>query len=308
MRVLVFGATGTIGRAVIRALAHAGHEALPIVRRADTPGALSWESDDALQRAAHAARPDAAISCLASRTGTPRDSWYVDHDRNAAALTIALGAGARTFVLLSAICVQRPKLPFQFAKLAFEETLRAAPLTHAIVRPTAYFKSLSGQVARVKAGKPFLVFGDGTLTATKPLSDADCAAFFVDCLTNPARFNQTLPIGGPGPAIMPLDQAAMLSAHLSREVPVRHVSPRLLSAIAGGLSVAGRVIPPLKEKAALAAIGHYYATQSMLVWDEATGRYDAEATPETGSERLADHYAALLSGTASADLGSHAVF
>ena len=44
------------------------------------------------------------------------------------------------------------------------------------MRPTAFFKSLSGQVERVRGGRPFLLFGDGTLTACKPISDADLAA------------------------------------------------------------------------------------------------------------------------------------
>ncbi len=77
------------------------------------------------------------------------------------------------FVLLSAICAQKPVLAFQKAKLAFEAHLLEQGLTYSIVRPTAFFKSLSGQVARVKQGGPFLVFGDGRLTACKPISDAD---------------------------------------------------------------------------------------------------------------------------------------
>ena len=64
-----------------------------------------------------------------------------------------------------------------FAKLAFEAELRASGLVWSIVRPTAFFKSLSGQVARVQAGKPFLVFGDGRLTACKPISDPDLGVF-----------------------------------------------------------------------------------------------------------------------------------
>ena len=67
---------------------------------------------------------------------------------------------ARTqMVLLSAICVQKPLLAFQHAKLAFEKHLIKSGLTYSIVRPTAFFKSLSGQVERVRRGKPFLIFG-----------------------------------------------------------------------------------------------------------------------------------------------------
>jgi hypothetical protein len=52
-------------------------------------------------------------------------------------------------VLLSAICVQKPTLEFQRAKLAFEAKLQeAGDITYSIVRPTAFFKSLAGQVGR----------------------------------------------------------------------------------------------------------------------------------------------------------------
>ena len=46
----------------------------------------------------------------------------------------------------------------------------------------------------------------------------------------------------------------------------------------------------------------------MLVWDGASGRYDAAATPSTGSETLFDHYARLIRGETKAERGDHAVF
>jgi NmrA-like family len=56
-------------------------------------------------------------------------------------------AGATHFILLSAICVQKPLLEFQKAKLKLEAELQqAGDMTHSIVRPTAFFKSIAGQV------------------------------------------------------------------------------------------------------------------------------------------------------------------
>ena len=46
----------------------------------------------------------------------------------------------------------------------------------------------------------------------------------------------------------------------------------------------------------------------MLVLDPVTGRYDAAATPSTGTETLFDFYQRLLAGEASVDRGDHAVF
>jgi divinyl chlorophyllide a 8-vinyl-reductase len=241
-------------------------------------------------------RFDAVISCLASRTGVAADAWAVDHQANLNALRAAQAAGVPHFVLLSAICVQKPRLAFQHAKLAFEQELMESGLDWSIVRPTAYFKSLSGQVARVKAGKPFLIFGDGALTACKPISDRDLGVFLADCLTDPARRNRILPIGGPGPAQTPREQGEALFRLLDRPHRFKSVPPAMLNVIAGALGALGRVFPPLAAKAELARIGRFYATESMLVWDGETGRYDPDATPEAGSDRLIDWQASLLRG------------
>jgi divinyl chlorophyllide a 8-vinyl-reductase len=52
------------------------------------------------------------------------------------------------------------------------------------------------QVQLVKDGKPYVMFGDGTLAACKPISESDLAAFIVDCVQKEDRINKVLPIGG----------------------------------------------------------------------------------------------------------------
>jgi divinyl chlorophyllide a 8-vinyl-reductase len=310
--VLLLGGTGTIGRATARALLLAGHRVTALVRpgTAPPPGcdgvAVEVTDPVALSSAITAAAPEAVVSCLASRTGTPADARRIDRDAHSAALRAAVASGVRRFVLLSAICVQKPLLGFQRAKLEFEAELQSAPLRWTIIRPTAFFKSLSGQVARVAEGRAFLVFGDGRLTACKPISDADLGRFIAQSLTDPEAERRILPIGGPGPAITPLDQAAMLERLTGAPVRIKRVPVGMMDAIIATLSTLGRVLPRLRDKAELARIGRYYATESMLVW---TGtRYDAAATPEFGTDRLEDHYAALLRGEVTDDRGAHAVF
>jgi divinyl chlorophyllide a 8-vinyl-reductase len=265
-----------------------------------TPGAL--------REALGSEQIEAVVSCMASRSGTPADAWAVDHDAQVALMEAGQAAGAAQFVLLSAICVQKPLLTFQQAKLAFEARLKSSGMTWSIVRPTAFFKSLSGQVARVQAGKPFLLFGDGTATACKPISDDDLAAYIIGCLTEADRQNRILPIGGPGPAITPRAQGERLFEMLGQEPRFKQVPFALMDVIAGSLGLLGRISPKLAEKAELARIGRYYATESMLVWDVAAGRYDAEATPEYGTQTLWQHYEALIRGDTQVDLGAHAVF
>jgi divinyl chlorophyllide a 8-vinyl-reductase len=326
-RVFVLGATGTIGRATVAALLKRGHDVVCFVRRRagsggrladdDTAGPLDGaelrygDATDAASLARNGLRGerfDALVSCMASRTGAPRDAWAIDHGAHMTALSAARAAGIPHMVLLSALCVQKPLLAFQRAKLAFERELMASGLTYSIVRPTAFFKSLSGQVGRVRRGKSFLLFGDGTLTACKPISDADLADYLADCLDDDSRYDRILPIGGPGDAITPRDQAEHLFALLGREPHFTHVPVRLLDAIAGTLGAIGRIVPAAAEKAELARIGRYYATESMLVLNPETGLYDAAATPSTGAETLFDFYARLIAGDASVDRGDHAVF
>lgn len=324
MRVAVLGASGTIGRVLVGALAAQGHEAVGLIRPGlpgrmnrlsrDCPDAqwrecLVLDAANLCRQGLRGERFDAMISCMASRSGAPRDAWQVEHRAQCQALDAARQAAIGHFVLLSAICVQRPLLVFQRAKLAFEERLRSSGIRYSIVRPTAFFKSLSGQIARVRAGKPFLVFGNGELTRCKPISNADLADYLIRCLHDPALHQQVLPIGGPGPAISPREQAGILSDLLGRTVPLRKLPVALLDTLVATLSTGARILPQLAEKAELARIGRYYATESMLVFNAASGRYDENLTPSHGSQTLRDFYAAVLSGREAAPArGEHAVF
>lgn len=317
-RICLIGATGTIGRATAAALvarghnvtsfvrAHAGHggsvasTAVKIVDVTD-PASIARDGFDG-------ERFDAVVTCMASRTGSPKDAWAIDHRAHLNVLEAAERAGVEHFILLSAICVQKPLLAFQHAKLAFEAALTRSGLRYSIIRPTAFFKSLSGQIERVRKGRPFLIFGDGTLTACKPISDADLANYIADCLDDETRWNRILPIGGPGEAITPRQQGEALFALLGQPPRFRSVPVALLGGIIAGLGAIGRIVPALAAKAELARIGRYYATESMLVLDLVTGRYDAAATPSTGAETLVDFYRSVLAGAAAPDRGDHAVF
>ena len=318
IRVCLLGATGTIGRATLRTLMRRGHDVVCFAR-SRPGGALAvdgleirlvdvYDPVSIARDGFRGERFDAVVSCMASRTGAPRDAWAIDHQAHVDVLAAARRACVGHFVLLSAICVQKPLLAFQHAKLAFEAALIEADLTYSIVRPTAFFKSLSGQVERVKRGKPFLVFRDGTLTACKPISDDDLADYLADCLEDARRWNRVLPIGGPGEAITPRQQGEALFALLGRTPRFRHVPVALLDGIVGALSGAARLAPSLAEKAELARIGRYYATESMLVLNPDTGRYDAAATPSTGTETLFDFYQKLVDGRTALERGDHAVF
>lgn len=285
--VALAGASGTIGAAVLRQLEAEGYRVTALGRNV-------LADREALAAALEGAQ--VVISCIASRSGAPRDAQAVDYQANSTLLKAAQAAGAGQFILLSAICVQRPLLAFQHAKLRFEAELAASGMAYTIIRPTAFFKSLSGQVKRIKAGKPFLIFGDGNLTRCKPISDADLARFITLAIENTEMQGKILPIGGPGPAISLRDAGEMLFEIAGREPRFTSVSPRMFTAAARVLGLFAPLSGWFAEKAEYARIAHYYATESMLVLDPATGRYSAEMTPEFGQDRLEDHYRHLLAG------------
>jgi divinyl chlorophyllide a 8-vinyl-reductase len=327
-RVFVAGATGYIGRFVVRELVARGYRVVCFARsrsgvggandaaytRADLAGAEvrfgdPSQSRSLLEEGFRGEAFDYVISCLASRTGAPADAWCVDYETNCRLLEASKSAGVRQFVLLSAICVQKPRLAFQRAKLAFEQRLQNSGTDWTIVRPTAFFKSLSGQVEAVKRGRPFTVFGNGELTRCKPISEPDLARYIVDCLGEDDRRNRILPVGGPGPAITPLDQARLLSKACGQPLRLRRVSPRILDVAIGVLDVLARLAPRLKDKAEFARIGRYYATESMLALDPSSGCYDEAATPGFGADTLESFYRRVVAeGLDGQELGDHALF
>ena len=288
-RVALAGASGTIGAAVLRRLTAEGHVVTPVPRAA-------LADREALAALLKGAQVEVAISCIASRSGSPTDAQAVDYQANSDFLKAAQAAGAGHFILLSAICVQKPLLAFQHAKLAFEAELAASGIGHTVIRPTAFFKSLSRQVKRVKAGKPFLIFGDGNLTRCKPISDDDLARFITSAIDNPAMRDKTLPIGGPGPAISLKEQGEILFRAAGKAPRFKSVSPKIFTFAERLLALGAPFSGWFAEKAEYARIARYYATESMLVLDPATGTYSAELTPEFGSETLESHYRRLLGG------------
>lgn len=302
--VCIAGASGTIGRAVVRECVARGYAVTALVRTEEAAaipelaGAeirvvdVSHQMDVSLALAE--ITPDVVISCLASRSGSPKDARAVDLDANMHLLIASESQAVSHFVLLSAICVQRPHLAFQKAKLEFEAALKSSAVAHTIVRPTAFFKSLSGQVKRVASGKPFLIFGDGELTRCKPISDADLARFIVGTLEDPQGRGVELPIGGPGPAISLKEQGELLFEAAGKEPKFKSVPVGMFDIAAKVIGIGAPFSSWCAEKAEYARIAKYYATQSMLLLDPETGEYNAEATPEFGTETLRDHYAQLL--------------
>ena len=239
-------------------------------------------------------KPTTVISCIASRKGGVTDSWDVEYTLNKSFLNLCKRVGINRFILLSAICVQKPTLEFQKAKLAFENLLKNSTLEYEIIRPTAFFKSLSGQIDRVKEGKSFLVFGNGELTTCKPISARDLSEFIIRFILRKRAENKIHLVGGPGPPISPKNQAELLFKLSKNEKKITHISPKLFLIIIYVLMPLAKISKKIQDFREFLKIAYYYATESMLFWDEKNHAYSSNKTPEFGKDTLEDYYKKIL--------------
>ncbi|WCJ23548.1 Divinyl chlorophyllide a 8-vinyl-reductase chloroplastic [Euphorbia peplus] len=333
INILVVGSTGYIGKFVVKELINRGYNVIAIAREKsgtkgkngkdetlkELQGANVCFSDvtslDSLEKSLddYGVSIDVVVSCLASRSGGVKDSWKIDYEATKNSLVAGKNHGATHFVLLSAICVQKPLLEFQKAKLKFEaELIQQAEedngFTYSIVRPTAFFKSLGGQVELVKDGKPYVMFGDGKLCACKPISEQDLASFMADCVVNEDKVNQVLPIGGPGKALTPLEQGEMLFKLVGKEPKFLKVPIGVMDFAIGVLDFLVKVFPAMEDAAEFGKIGRYYAAESMLVLDGESGEYSAEKTPSYGKDTLEEFFERVLrEGMAGQELGEQSI-
>ncbi|XP_024960995.1 divinyl chlorophyllide a 8-vinyl-reductase, chloroplastic [Cynara cardunculus var. scolymus] len=334
INVLVVGSTGYIGNFVVKELVHRGFNVIAVCRensgirgrnsKEETLNKLNGAnvcfSDvtqlDLLQKSLQnlGVSIDVVVSCLASRSGGVKDSWKIDYEATKNSLLAGRKFGAQHFVLLSAICVQKPLLEFQRAKLKFEsELVKEAEeddgFSYSIVRPTAFFKSLGGQVELVKDGKPYVMFGDGKLCACKPISEPDLASFIADCVVNREKMNQILPIGGPGKALTPLEQGEMLFKLVGKKPFFIKVPIEIMDFAIGVMDFLASIFPSLEDAAEFGKIGRYYAAESMLSYDAESKEYSAEKTPSYGKDTLEEFFKKVVEeGMSGQELGEQAIF
>ncbi len=296
-KIFVAGSTGYIGKNVVKYALENGFDVVTAKRHPDNkPGQLNKKlkvikiSNNDNNWIADLEKVDVIISCLASRTGEPKDAHLVDYKLNCLLLEKAKALKCSQFILLSAICVQKPRLAFQFEKLAFEEKLKKSGLNFSIVRPTAYFKSLSGQIENIKKGKPYVYFGDGQITQCNPISEKDLSLYILSCIKDKTKWRKILPIGGPKQSITPKDIGKILFEIFEVSPKYKSFPTKLLDAIRLLLLIISPFSNWAKNKSELIKIAKYYATESMLIWDEKKECYDANMTPSTGKDTLRDYF------------------
>ncbi len=284
-RVLVTGATGALGPAVIAALAAAGAEVHALVRRdVVVPGAKTThqgELTDSIRLATalegmHAVVHLAALLHIIDPPAALESKYRAVNDEGTARLVdLSLRAGVSRFVYASTIAVYGPS------------TLGVAPWTEAAVcRPdSAYARSkLAGEAhvraARGRAGVPVgvvlrlgAVYGVGVKGNYRRLLDAlasgryvhmgpgrnrrslvhesDAAAAIVLALFHTAAGGQTFNVTDRQPHEMREVVAAMCAA-MGKRVPRLRIPVPLARMLVGGVDLAARVTgirPPITAAA-----------------------------------------------------------
>jgi len=304
---VIAGATGYIGKSVVRESVRQGYKTIALVRDKSKVGSKEgkalygqfFEGAEVVECdvtnpqqltktmesiKADGSDIDAVVSCLASRSGIKKDAYAIDYQASKNCLDAGIATGARHYVLLSAFCCKNPWLQFQQAKLKFEADLAGQDsMTHTIVRPTAFFKSVSGQLEVVQQGAPFVMFGDGKVTRCNPIAEADLATYLVDSITEESRRNKNIDLGGPDDPLTMLKQGEMLFNAVGKEPNFFFAPLWLFDVIIDSLQWVSDTFESEKfENAAeLGRIGKYYAVEDMLT---------TEPDEKFGTITLQEHY------------------
>jgi len=202
--ILIIGATGHIGIAVVEESVRQGFDVIANTRSPAKEGQFAGAevlvadvSDPASIAKLFTRKVDIVISCLACSQGRPQDYDDIDYKATLKVLNAALENGANKFILLSAICIRKPDLPLQLAKLKMEDALIRSGIDYTIVRPTAYFWVFDVQTKRIAQGKAAYVVGTGDQAVHNPISKEELAEFMVSSINNSERKNRVFILGGP---------------------------------------------------------------------------------------------------------------
>ena len=142
-------------------------------------------------------------------------------------------------------------------------------IRYTIVRPTAFFKSVSGQLEVVQSGAPFVLFDKGAnsnITACNPIAESDLATYMVDCITTPSRYNQIIPLGGPDEPITMYQQGQMLFNATQKEPKFAYAPIWIFDMVINTLQFVADLFQNEKiaDMAETGRIGKYYAVEDMV--------------------------------------------
>lgn len=217
--ILVTGAAGKTGRAVIKALAGRGLKVRALVRR-DTPELADHQivigdmrAPSTLNRAMDGVR---AVYFICPNMSPD------EVEMGKLAILAARLAGVEHFVYHSVLHPQIEAMPHHWQKMRVEEQLFESGLPCTILQPAAYMQNILAQWPRITQQGVYPVpYGKHARLSLVDLEDVAAAAAIV--LTQPGHVGATYELVGTE-ALPQTEVAAILSRELGRPVQVETVS------------------------------------------------------------------------------------
>ncbi|MCX5194408.1 NAD(P)H-binding protein [Streptomyces sp. NBC_00249] len=212
--ILVTGATGNIGRALLKEL-NAPVRALTRdpARAAFPEGVEAVQGDLAEPATLKPALEGVRALFLVSRVGP--DAEIIEAARQ---------AGVEHVVLVSSITAQtHPHLEPARENLAVEQLLKESGMAWTILRPTQFASNSLMWAPTIRASET--VHAPYADTALPTIHPADIAAVARLALTEPGHQGRTYPLTGPEP-VTARQQAESIATALGREVPFAEISRR----------------------------------------------------------------------------------
>jgi nucleoside-diphosphate-sugar epimerase len=243
VNVLVTGASGFIGRALVPRLVRDGHAVRGMARRqrpAEAVQALEWVSGDLLDRdaLARAVRGIEAVVHLACATGVANEKRVraVNVEGTRALLEAARTQGVRRMVFVSTISATRARMgPYGRTKREGEALVAHSGLEWVTLRPSLVYGpaavGLFATLAHYLKSLPVVpVIGDGRIELD-PIHVDDVCEVIAQCLSRADVVGKTYDLPGPERVTFN-DFLARVSRELGIRKPVLHVPGPVALALA----------------------------------------------------------------------------
>ncbi len=204
MKILVVGATGTLGRQIARRALDEGYEVRCLVRSQKKAAFLKeWGAElvsgdlckpDTLPAALEGV--SAVIDAATARATDSLSIKQVDWHGNVNLIQAAKQAGIERFIFFSILDSEKfPHVPLMEIKRCVEAYLAESGLNYTILRPCGFLQGLIGQYAiPILENQAIWVMGNTSPIAY--MDTQDIAKFAVQALKVPATEKKTFPIAG----------------------------------------------------------------------------------------------------------------